>query len=78
MVKTFESERRYLLIRVVPLWIEDNVLIALKVNLVNDPSERRATTLKPIVIKKGAWIGVAATDMPSVTMGGNSIIWLVP
>lgn len=59
--------------------IEDNVLIAPKVNLVTtnhpiSPSERRATTSKPIVIKKGAWIGVAATVMPGITIGEYSIV----
>ncbi|WP_218970350.1 hypothetical protein [Shouchella patagoniensis] len=55
------------------------MLIAPKVNLVTtnhpiSPSERRATTSKPIVIKKGAWIGVAATVMPGITIGEHSIV----
>ncbi|WP_228469334.1 sugar O-acetyltransferase [Paenibacillus sp. JNUCC31] len=59
--------------------IEDHVLIAPKVNLVTinhpvAPSQRRSTVSTPIVIKKGAWIGIAATIMPGVTVGENSII----
>lgn len=59
--------------------IEDKVLIAPKVNLVTinhpiSPAERRSTISKPIVIKKGAWIGIAATIMPGVTIGENSIV----
>ncbi|MCM3782323.1 sugar O-acetyltransferase [Neobacillus mesonae] len=59
--------------------IEDHVLIAPKVNLVTinhpvSPSQRRSTVSNPIVIKKGAWIGIAATIMPGVTVGENSII----
>lgn len=47
--------------------MEDDVLIAPKVNLVtggypSDPSQRRSyITFKPIVIKKNAWTGIAAT-----------------
>jgi acetyltransferase-like isoleucine patch superfamily enzyme len=59
--------------------IEDNVLIGPKVNLITtnhpiNPSERRATISLPIVIKKGAWIGVGATILPGVTVGENSIV----
>lgn len=59
--------------------IEDKVLIAPKVNLVTinhpiSPAQRRSTVSKPIVIKKGAWIGVAATILPGVTVGENSIV----
>jgi acetyltransferase-like isoleucine patch superfamily enzyme len=59
--------------------IEDNVLIGPKVNLITtnhpiNPAERRATISHPIVIKKGAWIGVGATILPGVTVGENSIV----
>jgi acetyltransferase-like isoleucine patch superfamily enzyme len=59
--------------------LEDNVLIGPKVNLITtnhpvNPSERRATISQPIVIKKGAWIGIAATILPGVTVGENSIV----
>lgn len=59
--------------------LEDSVLIAPKVNLIttNHPlnqSERRATISHPIVIKRNAWIGVAATIMPGVTIGENSVV----
>jgi acetyltransferase-like isoleucine patch superfamily enzyme len=59
--------------------IEDNVLIGPKVNLITtnhpiNPAERRATISHPIVIKKGAWIGVGATILPGVTIGENAIV----
>ncbi len=59
--------------------IEDNVLIGPKVNLITtnhpiNPAERRATISYPILIKKGAWIGVGATILPGVTIGENSIV----
>ncbi len=43
--------------------IEDDVLIRPKVNLITenhplDPAERQALLLKPIVIKRNAWIGL--------------------
>ena len=59
--------------------LEDNVLIGPKVNLITtnhpvNPSERKATVSKPVIIKKGAWIGVGATILPGVTIGENSIV----
>src|SRR5215213_2457971 len=59
--------------------LEDEVLIGPKVNLITtnhplNPSERRATISHPIVIKRNAWIGAAATIMPGVTIGENSVV----
>ncbi len=59
--------------------IEDDVLIGPKVNLITenhplDPIDRRALICKPIVIKRNAWIGAAATILPGVTIGENSIV----
>lgn len=59
--------------------LEDNVLIGPKVNLITtshpiSAAERRATISQPIVIKKGAWIGVGATILPGVTIGENSVV----
>jgi acetyltransferase-like isoleucine patch superfamily enzyme len=30
--------------------------------------------LKPIVVKRNAWIGAAATILPGVTIGENSVV----
>ena len=59
--------------------LEDDVLIAPKVNLITinhpvDPSIRSSTYCAPIIIRKKAWIGVAASIMPGVTVGENSIV----
>jgi acetyltransferase-like isoleucine patch superfamily enzyme len=59
--------------------IEDEVLIGPKVNLITenhplDPADRRALITKPIVIKRKAWIGAAATILPGVTIGENSVV----
>ena len=59
--------------------IEDDVLIGPKVNLITenhplDPVNRRALVSKPIVIKRNAWIGAAATILPGVTVGENSVV----
>jgi acetyltransferase-like isoleucine patch superfamily enzyme len=59
--------------------IEDNVLIGPKVNLITEnhplnPDDRKALICKPIVIKRNAWIGAAATILQGVTIGENSIV----
>lgn len=59
--------------------IEDDVLIGPKVNLITEghplnPAERSALTVKPIVIKRNAWIGAAATILPGVTIGENAVV----
>ncbi|MFB6319138.1 DapH/DapD/GlmU-related protein [Saccharicrinis sp. FJH54] len=59
--------------------IEDDVLIGPKVNLISeghpvDPAKRKALEVKPVIIKRNAWIGAAATILPGVTVGENSIV----
>ena len=59
--------------------LEDNVLIGPKVNLITEnhhlnPNDRKSLVCKPIVIKRNAWIGAAATILPGVTIGENSIV----
>ena len=59
--------------------IEDDVLIGPKVNLITenhplDPADRQALLLKPILIKRNAWIGAAATILPGVTIGENAVV----
>ncbi len=59
--------------------IEDNVLIGPKVNLITEnhplhPGDRKALICKPVLIKRNAWIGAAATILPGVTVGENSVV----
>jgi acetyltransferase-like isoleucine patch superfamily enzyme len=59
--------------------IEDDVLIGPKVNLITenhplDPADRKSLICKPITVKRNAWIGAAATILPGVTIGENSIV----
>jgi acetyltransferase-like isoleucine patch superfamily enzyme len=59
--------------------IEDNVLIAPKVNLLSEghpvsPENRQALVPKSIHIKRNAWIGANATILPGVTIGENAIV----
>lgn len=59
--------------------IEDDVLIGPKVNLLSEthpvhPDERRALMGMPVVIKRNAWIGAAATILPGVTVGENAVV----
>lgn len=59
--------------------IEDDVLIGPKVNLITEnhplePTDRRTLICKPIVIKRNAWIGAAATILSRVTIGENAVV----
>jgi len=59
--------------------IEDDVLIGPNVNLITEshplnPSERKALLVKPVVIKRNAWIGAGATILPGVTVGENAVV----
>ncbi|MCV2485057.1 sugar O-acetyltransferase [Flavobacterium sp. SH_e] len=59
--------------------IEDNVLIAPRVNIISEGHPISSQTRKSLVpgavrIKKNAWIGTAATILSGVTVGENSIV----
>lgn len=59
--------------------IEDDVLIGPKVNLITEshplnPAERKALVVKPIVIKRNAWIGAGVSILPGVTVGENAVV----
>jgi acetyltransferase-like isoleucine patch superfamily enzyme len=60
--------------------IADQVMIAHKVNLVTaghpvEPDKRRAfITAEPITIETNVWIGAAATILPGVTIGADSVV----
>lgn len=61
------------------IYIDDDVFIGPKVNLITinhdiNPYNRNMTICKPIHIEKRVWIGVAATILPGVRIGENSII----
>lgn len=59
--------------------IEDDVLIGPKVNLITenhplDPTDRKALIVKPIFIKRNAWIGAGVTILPGVIIGENAVV----
>ncbi len=60
--------------------IADGVMIAHKVNLVTaghpvEPDKRKAyITAEPITIETNVWIGAAATILPGVTIGADSVV----
>jgi len=59
--------------------IEDDVLIGPKVNLITEnhpmePENRRSLVCRPIIVKRNAWIGAAATILPGVTIGENAVV----
>jgi acetyltransferase-like isoleucine patch superfamily enzyme len=62
-----------------PITIEDDVMIGPKVNLITEnhplePDDRKTVLLKPIVVKRNAWIGAGATILPGVTIGENAVV----
>ena len=57
--------------------IEDDVQIAANVQLLtnnHDPYERSILPCRPILIKKGAWIGAGATILPGICVGAHAIV----
>lgn len=59
--------------------IEDDVMIGPRVNIASEGHHVEADkrkTLVPgaVVVKRNAWIGAAATIMPGVTVGENSVV----
>ncbi len=59
--------------------IEDEVMIGPKVSLISEnhpinPKERKILDLKPVVIKRNAWIGAGAIILPGVTVGENAVV----
>ena len=57
--------------------IEDDVMIAAHAKIISnnhDPYDRQVLLCKPVIIKKGAWIGAGATILPGVTIGKYAIV----
>lgn len=59
--------------------IEDDVLIGpgayiLSVNHKLNPQQRKELDLKPVLIKKNAWIGAKATICPGIVIGENAVV----
>lgn len=59
--------------------IEDGVMIGPRVNITSEnhpvePSKRKTLVPAKVLIKKNAWIGAAATILPGVTVGENSVV----
>jgi acetyltransferase-like isoleucine patch superfamily enzyme len=59
--------------------IEDDVQIGPRVNITSenhplDPNDRKTLILAPVIIRRNAWIGAAATILPGVTIGENAIV----
>lgn len=57
--------------------IEDDVMFAANVQLLannHDVYDRQVLTCKPILIKKGAWIGAGVTVLPGVSIGKYAVV----
>jgi len=63
--------------------IEDDVLLASKIQIITNahmyddidiPIKYQRNQSKPVLIKKGAWIGINCTILSGVTIGKNSVV----
>lgn len=59
--------------------IEDGVMIGPRVNIISEdhpvaPVQRKTLLPGRVLVKQNAWIGAAATLMPGITIGENSVI----
>lgn len=57
--------------------IEDDVRVAANVQIItnnHDPYDRDVITCKPVVLRRGAWIGAGSTILPGVTVGRYAIV----
>ncbi len=59
--------------------LEDGVMVAPRVNITSethpvDVSNRKILVPGAVLLRRNAWIGVAATIMPGVTIGENSVV----
>lgn len=59
--------------------IDDHVLLGPHATIVSvnhslDPKNRRNLELKPVHIKKNAWLGANTTILPGVTIGENAVV----
>lgn len=59
--------------------IEDEVMIGPRVNITSEnhpvePAKRKTLVPGAVVIKRNAWIGGAASIMPGITIGENSVV----
>lgn len=57
--------------------LEDDVLVAANAQIISnnhDPYDLQVLTCKPVLIKKGAWIGAGATVLPGVCIGRHAIV----
>lgn len=57
--------------------IEDDARIAANTQIISnnhDPYNRDVITCKPVVIRKGAWVGAGSSILPGVTIGKYAIV----
>jgi acetyltransferase-like isoleucine patch superfamily enzyme len=57
--------------------IENNVLIGAQAKLISnnhDVYDRAVLTVKPVLIKEGAWIGAGVSVLPGVTVGKYAVV----
>ena len=61
------------------IYLADDVLIGPNATLISvnhplDPAARHGVELKPVYVRKNAWLGANTTVLPGVTIGENAVV----
>lgn len=61
------------------IYLADDVLVGPNATLISvnhplDPASRHSVELKPVYVRKNAWLGANTTVLPGITIGENAVV----